>query len=78
MNAKSKRLDRASSAKPDKFLPPAAYRAWRRKLANQARGEARTADLARRASLYNSLGSVEAEKCPYQYPRDQADRVGYH
>jgi hypothetical protein len=48
MNGKSERLDRALTARPDKFLPPAAYRKWRRKLANQARGE-RLAEFIARA-----------------------------
>jgi hypothetical protein len=49
MNGRSKRLDRALSARPDKFLPPAAYKAWRRKLANQARGERQTQEFLTRA-----------------------------
>jgi hypothetical protein len=49
MNAPPNRLDRALSARPDKWLPPAAYRAWRRKLANRARGERQTQAFIARA-----------------------------
>jgi hypothetical protein len=49
MNAPPKRLDRALSVRPDKFLPPAAYKAWRRKLANQARGKRQTEEFLTRA-----------------------------
>jgi hypothetical protein len=49
MNGTSKRLDRALTARPDKFLPPAAYKAWRRKLANQARGARQTQEFLARA-----------------------------
>jgi hypothetical protein len=46
---KSQRLDRALNARPDKWLPPAAYKAWRRKLANQARGQRQTQEFIARA-----------------------------
>jgi hypothetical protein len=49
MNGKSERLARALSVRPDKWLPPAAYKAWRRKLANQARGERQTQEFLARA-----------------------------
>jgi phage terminase small subunit len=49
MNGRSKRLDRALSVRPDKWLPPTAYKAWRRKLANQARGQRQTQEFLTRA-----------------------------
>jgi hypothetical protein len=49
MKAPPGRLARALNARPDKWLPPAAYRNWRRKQANQARGERMTQEFIARA-----------------------------
>jgi hypothetical protein len=59
MNGRSKRLDRALTARPDKWLPPAAYKAWHRKLANQARGQRQTQEFLVRGKAEGVLASLQ-------------------